>query len=110
MSNRREFITLLGGAAAWPLAARAQLQAMPVVGFLNHWAAKPSAYLMMDGQHGHSEKLSAPRFLQKIRTENLSKLILSISASNARNRTKLKGAGADQEAPRNFPTDFNRSA
>src|SRR5262249_41570677 len=53
--RRREFFALVGGAAAWPVSARAQQLAMPVIGFLGPGTAQSDAYRVAAFQQGLRE-------------------------------------------------------
>jgi putative ABC transport system substrate-binding protein len=52
MIRRREFITLLGGAAVWPLAARAQQPRVPVIGYISGRTADSDASMLVAFRRG----------------------------------------------------------
>jgi putative tryptophan/tyrosine transport system substrate-binding protein len=53
--KRRRFITLLGGATAWPLVSHAQQPALPVIGFLHSGSPKPNVNLVTAFRNGLNE-------------------------------------------------------
>ena len=54
--RRREFITLLGGAGAWPLGARAQRRKVPIIGAFHAASREGTAHLMAAYREGLKEE------------------------------------------------------
>ena len=103
--RRREFITLLSGAAAWPLAAQAQQSAIPIVGFLRPTSAQDSGHLLAALRQGLREsgyptdKVTIESRWAEGRPEQMPKLAAELVALNvAAIVGSIEGARAAKEA------------
>jgi putative ABC transport system substrate-binding protein len=115
MSTRRDFITLLGGAVAWPLTARAQQPAMPVIGVLHNGgsqldAVTSSAFRAGLDDMGYAEGRNvAIEYRGQLGTEQFP----TFAAELVRRQvtvlyaTSLTGAAAAKAATANIPIVFS---
>jgi putative tryptophan/tyrosine transport system substrate-binding protein len=114
--GRREFISLLGGAAAWPLAARAQQPAMPVIGFISPGSPEPlrqqlaafraglASEGLTDGQNASVQYRFAEGQLDRLPSivSDLVRLQVKLLVV-----TSLPGAVAVKQAKSSIPTVFS---
>ena len=100
--KRREFITLVGGAAAWPLAARAQQPASPVVGFLHIASPEPYKLMMAAFREGLKQVgyVEGQNIVLELRwAEDRSERLPTLAAELVRRRVNvLATGGGDQPA------------
>jgi ABC-type uncharacterized transport system substrate-binding protein len=95
--KRRQVITLIGGAAAWPMAARAQRQAMPVVGVLNSIGPGAlSAFRSGLGETGHVEGRNV---LLELRTTGQADRLATLAAEMVRRQVAVIAALGGLSAP-----------
>ena len=101
MSTRREFITLLGGTTVWPVAARAQQPALPVIGFMSPRSPEDSVPLVAAFRQGLGETgfVEGQNIAIEFRwARGQYDLLPALAAELVRRRVAVLAAGGDPSA------------